>query len=72
MTHDETRDYTDPTSEGNHPRYRTGRECIMPACKKEAGTAWSKYFCVKHSANFMRQVEAVRRRVQEQIEGVAK
>ena len=49
--------YTDPDSDGNHPRYRTGKECVTEGCSRPAGTAWSEHFCFECNVDRMQRVD---------------
>lgn len=50
------RAYADPKHKGNDKKYRTGKRCIEPGCKREAGTWWSPLWCRQHNTARMDRI----------------
>lgn len=48
----------DPSHEGNSPKYRTGKPCIVKGCKEPAGTWWGPSWCQKHNAERLERIGA--------------
>jgi hypothetical protein len=53
---DDIRRYEDPSDPLNGPEYHTGKACIEPGCKRQAGTAWSPYWCQPCNAERMNRI----------------
>jgi len=48
--------HEDPNSDGNSPKYHTGKKCIEPMCNELAGTFWGKYWCQKHNSERLNRI----------------
>jgi len=51
--------YLNPDSEGNNPRYRTGKLCVTEGCSQPAGTAWSENYCFNCNIKRMQRIDGL-------------
>jgi hypothetical protein len=49
--------YDDPNSEGNQPKYLSGRKCAE-GCGRDAGTAWSPYWYFECNVKRISRIDA--------------
>jgi len=48
--------YRDPENDANGPEHHTGGPCIESGCDRQAGTAWSPYWCQPCNAERMDRI----------------